>query len=167
MIVVESTELLEKISEAGMQMLKKFKVRLINPITRLLYRKVLGDHTVDVFYKAALFYETQLEYFNEGHDPILFNAPALILFLGPKAERMSKNDADLAAQSVALFAPTLRMGTCYSGIVTAAFGGVYPPIKDIVKIPSGMAVHNVLIIGYTKHRFPNISPRRERNVTFL
>lgn len=167
LMIIESTDLLQKMSEIGMHMLKKFKDRLLNPLTRLLYRKILGDHTASVFHKAAFYYREQLEYFERGNDPILFNAPALILFIGPKSELMSKNDADLAAQTVALLAPTLGLGTCYSGIVTAAFGGVYPGIKKIIKIPDSYSVFNALIIGYPQHKFPFVSPRKQRNVTYL
>ena len=80
---------------------------------------------------------------------------------------MSKNDSDLAAQTTALLAPALGLGTCYSGIVTAAFNGVYPAIKKVVPIPEGYSVFNALIVGYPKHRFPYISPRKSRNITYI
>lgn len=167
LVVIESPEILKKVSEIGMEMSRKFKSRLTNPVTRKIYRRILGDHTVEVFYKGALFWDEQLEYFEQGNDPILFDAPALMLFIAPSKEFMNKNDCDLAAQTVALLAPTLGLGSCYSGIVTAAFGGVYPGIKKIIPIPEGFGVYNALIIGYPKYQYRAVSPRKERNTSFI
>jgi nitroreductase/NAD-dependent dihydropyrimidine dehydrogenase PreA subunit len=166
-IIVESPTILKKISEMGMKMLGKFASRLNNPVPRFFYRKILGEHTVAVFQRISLHLEKQENMFAQGGDPILFNAPGLMLFIAPTSELMSKNDCDLAAQTVALLAPSLRMGTCYAGIVTAAFNGVYPAIKKVIKIPEGYSVHNSLIVGYPMNRFPFISPRKTRNVTYM
>jgi nitroreductase/NAD-dependent dihydropyrimidine dehydrogenase PreA subunit len=166
-IIIESSQILKQISEMGMKMMEKFASRLNHPVYRIIYRKLLGEHSASVFQKASLYLGKQKEMVKRGGDPILFNAPALMLFIAPKSELMSKNDSDLAAQTVALYAPTLGLGTCYSGIVTAAFKGVYPPIKKVVPLPRGYSVFNALIIGYIKHRFPLVSPRKDRNVTYL
>jgi len=166
-IVIESRDTLRQISEMGMKMLGKFASRLNRPISRFVYRRILGGHTVEVFQRASLHLGSQEEMFEQGGDPILFNAPGLMLFIAPTSELMSKNDSDLAAQTTALLAPALGLGTCYSGLVTAAFNGVYPAIKKVIKIPEGYSVYNALIVGYAKHRFPYISPRKARNVTYI
>lgn len=166
-IIIESRDILREISQMGMKMLEKFASRLNRPVSRFIYRRILGGHTVEVFQGASLHLEKQQDLFDRGGDPILFNAPGLMLFIAPTAELMSKNDSDLAAQTTALLAPSLGLGTCYSGIVTAAFNGVYPAIKKVIKVPEGYSVYNALIVGYAKHRFPYISPRKTRNVTYI
>ena len=166
-MIIESPEILKKLSEVGMGLLKKFARHLNKPILSSVYKKILGQHTFSVFSKAALLYEQQKKAMEQGQDPILFHAPALMLFIAPRSEFMSKNDADLAAQTVALYAPTLGLGTCYSGISMAAFSGLNPSIKGVVKIPNGYKVCNALIIGYEKHDYRYIPPRRNRNVYYV
>lgn len=166
-IIIESPTILRQVSEMGMKMLEKFAARLNNRVSRFIYRRILGEHTVAVFQRASLHLEKQQEMFAGGGDPILFNAPGLMLFIAPTEEFMSKNDCDLAAQTTAILAPSLGLGTCYSGIVTAAFNGVYPAIKKVIKIPEGYSVHNALIVGYARNRFPFISPRKDRNVIYM
>jgi nitroreductase/NAD-dependent dihydropyrimidine dehydrogenase PreA subunit len=166
-MIIESPEVLKKISKAGMDLCKKFSSHLTKPILSMIYKRILGEHTFLVFSKTALFYKQQKEAFDQGEDPILFHAPALMLFLAPKSEFMSKNDADLAAQTVALYAPTLGLGTCYSGVAMAAFSGLVPSIKKAVSIPKGNKVFNALIVGYEKHEYRYIPPRKDRNIYYV
>jgi nitroreductase len=165
-MIVESPEALNEISKIGMDMMKQFS-RLINkPVLRSLYKRMLGDHTYSVFSKNALFYEQQKALVERGLDPILFHAPALMLFIAPKSEAMSKNDADLAAQTVALYAPTLGLGTCYSGIAMVAFSGQNSSAKKVVRIPQGYKVCSALMVGYPKHQYRYIPYRKDRKVYY-
>jgi nitroreductase/NAD-dependent dihydropyrimidine dehydrogenase PreA subunit len=166
-VIVESPEVLNEISDIGMGLVKKFAGLLNRPILRPMFKKMMGEHAYTVFSKAALFYEQQEEIVQRGADPILFHAPALMLFTGPKSGTMSKNDADLAAQTVALYAPTLGLGTCYSGIVMVAFDGLSRSITRLVQIPQGYKVFNALIVGYAKPHYRYIPYRKARNVHYV
>jgi nitroreductase/Pyruvate/2-oxoacid:ferredoxin oxidoreductase delta subunit len=164
---IRSPAVLKKISGAGMELFKAMAARFNRFPFSAIYKKALGEHTYSVFSKMALFYDKQAKLVEKGMDPVLFNAPCIALFLGPKSEYMAKNDADLAAQTVSLLAPTLGLGTCNSGIVSSAFSGLYPPIKKIVKIPDGLKVYNALIIGYPRYRYSFIPPRKSRTVYYV
>jgi len=112
----------------------------------------------------ALFYNQQKDAFEQGLDPILFNPPALMIFLAPETEQMSQAEASMAAQTVALYAPALGLGTCYSGIVMVLFSISNAAIKKVVPVPRGYEVYSALIVGYPKHARRFILYRRERNV---
>lgn len=166
-MIIQSPEVLSKLAQAGMELFRTLSQRIDKPLLSSVYKKMLGPHTYSFFSRASRFYDQQVELVAQGEDPVLFNAPAIMLFLGPKAELMAKTEADLAAQTVALCAPTLGLATCYSGIVSASFSGMYPGIKKIVTIPPGYMVHNALIVGYPKYHASYIPTRKARNVYYV
>jgi nitroreductase/NAD-dependent dihydropyrimidine dehydrogenase PreA subunit len=166
-IIIESPEVLNEISNIGMGLAKRFAGLLNRPVLRPMFKRMMGEHAYMTFARAALFYEQQKEMVERGDDPILFHAPALMLFIGPKFEAMSRNEADLAAQTVALYAPTLGLGTCYSGIVMVAFDGLSRSIPKLVQLPRGYKVFNALIVGYAKPHYRYIPYRKARNVHYL
>jgi nitroreductase/NAD-dependent dihydropyrimidine dehydrogenase PreA subunit len=166
-MIIESPEVLKEITIIGMDMAQRFAGILGSPLLRPLFERMMGKHTYLVFAKIALFYKQQNEMIERGDDPILFHAPALMLFIAPKSETMSQTEADLAAQTVALYAPTLGLGTCYSGVTTVAFSGRNPPIAKLVQLPKGYQVFNALMVGYPTSRHRYIPYRKARNVRYL
>jgi nitroreductase len=150
-----------------MGLAKRFAGLLNRPILRPMFKRMMGEHAYLTFSRAGLFYEQQKEMVEKGDDPILFHAPAVMLFIAPKFESMSQTEADLAAQTVALYAPTLGLGTCYSGILMVAFGGLSRSITKLVQLPQGYQVFNTLIVGYPKSRHRYIPFRKARNVHYL
>jgi nitroreductase/Pyruvate/2-oxoacid:ferredoxin oxidoreductase delta subunit len=166
-MIIQSREVLGKLVQVGMELFKMLSGRINKPVFSSFYKRMLGEHTFSVFSKSSLFYDQQVEMVAQGEDPVLFNAPAIMLFLGPKSELMAKTEADLAAQTVALYAPTLGLATCYSGIVSASFSGMYPAIKKIVMMPDGYVVHNALIVGHPKYKMASVPFRKDRNIYYV
>ncbi|MBN1812470.1 MAG: nitroreductase family protein [Anaerolineae bacterium] len=163
-MIIESPKVLAEISRIGMGFWKKTTMLINKPVFRLIFRRMLGNHAFSVFSKAALFYDQQRDAFEQGLDPILFDAPALMLFLAPETEMMGRAEADMAAQTVALYAPALGLGTCYSGIVMVLFSSSNAAVKKVVPVPRGYKVYSALIVGYPKHARSFIPYRRDRNV---
>ncbi len=163
-MIVESPEVLQEISRIGMDLSKKTAMFINKPVFRRIFKRMLGKHTFSVFSKIALFYDQQKEAFEQGLDPILFNPPALMIFLAPETEQMGRVEANMAAQTVALYAPALGPGTCYSGIVMVLFSSSNAAIKKVVPVPRGYEVYSALIVGYPKHARRFIPYRRDRNV---
>lgn len=166
-IIIESPEVRQEISRIGMGLAKRFAGLLNRPLLRPLFKRMMGEHAYLTFSRAGLFYEQQEEMVASGEDPILFHAPAVMLFIAPKREAMSQTEADLAAQTVALYAPALGLGTCCSGIVMVAFGGLSRTIAKLVQLPQGYQVFNALIVGYPKSRHRYVPYRKDRNVHYL
>lgn len=163
-MIVESPDVLSALSRIGMDFWTKTAMFINKPVLRHVFKKMLGAHAFSVFAKLALFYAQQKSSFEQGLDPILFNAPAVMLFLAPKGEAMGQAEADMAAQTVALYAPALGLGTCYSGIVMVLFSSSNAAVKKAIQIPRGYKVYSALIVGYPKHARRSIPYRRDRNV---
>ena len=169
LMIVESAEILNKISDVGMELLKSMSHVVNKPVLRHIYKRLMGKHTYATVSRLLLLTNLQQEMVERGDDPILFHAPALMLFLTRKSEQMGQVEADLAAQTMALYAPTLGLGTCYAGIVMLAFSGAgaSSKIKKFVNLPKGYTVSNALMVGYAEHRYRNIPDRKALNVVYL
>lgn len=162
LMIIQSKEILEKISRICVDMLKKTAFFIDKPVFRSVFKRAMGKRSYDTISKLLLFTDLQDQMAEKGEDPVLFNAPALMLFLASRSEIMSHTEADLAAQTVALLSPTLNIGTCYAGLVMLAFSGPGSGgIRKIVEIPEGYDVFNALVLGYPRHRFDKIPDHKD------
>ena len=166
LIIIESEAIIKKLSDAVLQMRLKLNKNFNIPILNTIYKRVLGKLTFEKTKKDIDLVNIQLSSRNRGQDPILFNAPGVMLFLGPKNEIMSKIDSVIAAQNVTILASSMKIGTCFNGLLTFAFSGMYPPIKKIIAIPQKYTVFSALTLGYEKYKFTSIPIKRERNTKF-
>lgn len=166
-IIIESPEKLKKISAIGMGVMKKCSNFLNRPLLRALFIRMMGEHSYMILSKASSHYEQQKKMVEKGESPILFNAPGMMLLIGPKHEMMSQVEANMAAQTVALYAPTLGLGTCFSGVLMVAFNWPGWSTEKLIQLPRGYKVHNVLLVGYPKSRHRYIPYRKDRNVWHL
>lgn len=166
-MIVTSPEILRALSGLGMSLWEK-TAKLINmPVLEYGLKKMLGRHAFSVFSRLAPFYDQQKALYDRGLDPILFNAPAVMLFLAPKGEVMGPHEATMAAQTVAIYAPSLGLGTCYSGVLMSLFSMWNPWVNEVIKIPRGYAVNSALIVGYPKHPRLRIPYRKGRKVYYV
>lgn len=92
-------------------------------------------------------------------DMILYNAPTLILFTAPRFNPMNIGDGWIAAQTAALYAETLGIGTCYNGYVNMAVN-MDPILRRIMKIPLRRSVAGVLLAGYPNREYRREAPRK-------
>jgi nitroreductase len=87
-----------------------------------------------------------------GRDPILYQAPAVMLFHSPPSPSTPKEDCIIAAQTVVLAAMTAGLGTCYIGLLKIAAENA-PAVQEAMALPPGNTVHAILIIGYPRLKF--------------
>ncbi len=165
-IIIQDKQIIARLARAGMKMCERMADKVQVPLLERAMRFMIGKNTTSIVRRASPRIDRQREMLRSGSDPILFGAPGIMLFISPAREMLGKNDAGLAAQTVALYAPSIGLGTCYSGLVTAAFAGIHRPIRRLVPVPKGYVVHNALIVGYPKHQYSYVPPRRERNVIY-
>jgi nitroreductase/NAD-dependent dihydropyrimidine dehydrogenase PreA subunit len=98
-----------------------------------------------------------------GIDPILHNAPVVMLFHSPPSPSTPKDDCVIAAQTVVLAAMTMGLGTCYIGLLTnAALNS--PPVQKAMDLPPGNTVHSILVMGYPTLKFHNTVDRKPLTV---
>jgi nitroreductase len=94
-----------------------------------------------------------------GRDPVFYHAPVLMIFHSVAPTSAPKDNAVLAAHTVALTARTLGIESCYIGIWEAA-AEYYPPLKEALNLPPGHKLFDTLILGYPKLRFLKTVPRK-------
>lgn len=165
--IIQSPDVLKALSRIGMNFWEKTTTFINMPVLRYVFKRKLGAHAFALFSKLAPFYDQQKDSFERGLDPILFNAPAVMLFLAPQDEMMGQAEANMAAQTVALYAPALGLGTCYSGVVMALFSSGNVEVRKVIEIPQGYNVYSALIVGHPKHMRHFVPYRREREVHHL
>ncbi len=101
-----------------------------------------------------------------GMDVILYRAPAVMVFHGdPLQAATPKDDCVIAAQTVALAAMTLGLGSCYIGLFTIA-ANEHPPLGQALGLPPGHKVYSTLVLGYPKLRFLRTVDRKPVEVSW-
>jgi nitroreductase/NAD-dependent dihydropyrimidine dehydrogenase PreA subunit len=98
-----------------------------------------------------------------GIDPILHNAPVVLIFHSPPNPSTPKDDCVIAAQTVVLGAMTMGLGTCYIGLLTNAALN-YPPVQKAMDLPPGNLTYSVLVLGYPRLKFHKAVDRKPLTV---
>jgi nitroreductase/NAD-dependent dihydropyrimidine dehydrogenase PreA subunit len=98
-----------------------------------------------------------------GIDPILHQAPVVLIFHSPPNPSTPKDDCVIAAQTVVLGAMTMGLGTCYIGLLTKAALD-YPPLQEALGLPPGDLVYSVLVLGYPRLKFHKAVDRKPLTV---
>ncbi|MDR3640205.1 MAG: nitroreductase family protein [Humidesulfovibrio sp.] len=92
-------------------------------------------------------------------DPVLRGAPHLALCCAPEASRSSQVDAAIAVTHLDLLAASRGIGTCWTGVFLRAIEG-WPPLLEALSLPPGQKVFGGLILGYPRHPFRLVPPRK-------
>ena len=100
-----------------------------------------------------------------GLDVIFYKAPAVMLFHSPTYSTTPKDDCVIAAQTVAMLAMTMGLGTCYIGLFTVA-SNAHPPIAEELRLPPNHKVFSTLIVGYPKLKYLRSVDRKPAKVTW-
>jgi nitroreductase/NAD-dependent dihydropyrimidine dehydrogenase PreA subunit len=94
-----------------------------------------------------------------GRDPIFHKAPVLMIFHSIAPTSAPKDNAVLAAHTVALTARTLGLESCYIGLLEVA-AEYYPPLREELNLPPDHKVFDTMILGYPKLKFLKTVPRQ-------
>ncbi|TFF90309.1 MAG: 4Fe-4S dicluster domain-containing protein [Promethearchaeota archaeon] len=104
--------------------------------------------------------------YEEGEDPVFYNAPVVMILYSPSNGNLSGADAGIALTNTMLAAQSLGLGTCWIGYAQEALNR-YGETKQDLEIPKGMNVNGVLIIGYPDVKFKKIPPRESLDVKWI
>lgn len=118
----------------------------------------------------ALYQEARLELFVDpwklGQDRIARGAPCIIMACAPKDERTAPPAAMIAVHQVQLAAPSLGLGTTFTGSINTASQG-YPPLIEVLGLPEGYVPHATCVIGYPAEKYHRIPVRKPVDVTWI
>ncbi len=100
-----------------------------------------------------------------GHDSIARGAPCVIQAYAPKDDRTATSSATIAIAHIQLAAPSLGLGTVFTGIINTACQ-TYPPLLEAMRLPEGYTPYGTFVIGYPTERYVRIPVRKTVDVTW-
>jgi nitroreductase len=109
---------------------------------------------------ASLKLPRTVQLWEKGLYKTLRNAPHLFIVHVDESWPFGPEDTALALSYVELFAPTLGLGTTWSGYFYKAYN-VYPPLAEAVPVPKGRKVVGAMMVGRPKFKYHRL-PLRNR-----
>lgn len=100
-----------------------------------------------------------------GEDPILRNAPALIIAHGVANDSMAKYSSTIALATLELAAVAFGLGACWAGFLHHAALN-YGEVHGALGLPPGHQMHGGLMIGYPEFEYTRIPARKPAAVTW-
>lgn len=110
---------------------------------------------------ASPLFEAQIErQTKKGEDPILFNAPCLIIALSSyDAPKRVRENAILSMIYAQLYAPVLGLGTCWAGVFESCVNAGWKPLLDILDLPENMTFAGGMVTGYPAYSYRQLVDR--------
>lgn len=101
-----------------------------------------------------------------GRDPIFRGAPLVLVFHSVPYTSSPKDNAVIAAHTIALTAMTLGLESCYIGLFEGAARND-TAVKAELELPPGHEVFSVLVLGYPRYKFLRTVDRKPIQVQWV
>lgn len=106
-------------------------------------------------------------YRKTGRDVILRDAPHLVIATSSVDNSFGRDNSVLSLAYAELYAPTLGLGTCWSGFVEMCALAGYLPLIEVLQIPASTKVTGAIMVGYPKYKFRRLVDRNPLQTTWL
>jgi len=146
-IIVEEKEIIKKASETTIEWMEE----------QLLNKKPVRWSFA---YHVRTYRET-------GIDPILRDAPHLILATSKKDFPRGRENTILSLAYLELYAPALGLGSCWAGLLEMCIFAGHGPLLELFKIPADKVITGAVMVGYPKYRYQRLVDRNPLDVTWL
>ena len=101
----------------------------------------------------------------KGSDPVLRNAPVLLLATAPQEAAHGMIDIAIALSYIELIAPTLGLGSCLAGLLQRGLLQC-PSLKEAAGLQQGYPHHFPLMLGYPKFKYQRLPERKMPKITW-
>lgn len=106
-------------------------------------------------------------YNRTGRDFILHKAPVLVLAISKdKLVERGRDNGHFALTYAELMAPSLGLGSCWSGFVEYCAQAGYGPLLELLGVPDGYTVAGAIMVGYPKYKYRYMPEREPLTVYF-
>ena len=95
------------------------------------------------------------------------NAPTVIVMHGLAANFLGHANCAIAIRNIELFALTLGLGSCWSGLLVVAANKKKKAIHKILGLPMDREIYGALLLGYPRHNYNCKIKRKRRKVIRL
>jgi nitroreductase len=161
--VITNKEKIKKLSDLTVDFFLRMIDQLENQVNTLTAEKKEVPQDLQNQYTFLNRYRILGTARDMGRDPILYQAPAIMLFHSPPSPSTPKEDCIIAAQTVVLAAMTAGLGTCYIGLLRIAAENS-PAVQEAMALPTGNTVHCIVIMGYPRLKFLKAVDRKPMDV---
>jgi len=164
-IVIQDKTLLHALASATAEWLGRTAKQLKNPLIRTFYL-LRGEKNAAEVTRWISQFELIAKRMRSGSDPILFNAPALVLFHADQSASFAEANANLAVQNATLIASSLGLGTFYTGYLVAACTRE-KAVHRLLKLPRNHKAYGGLALGYPEITFSKWIERNPAIITWM
>jgi nitroreductase/Pyruvate/2-oxoacid:ferredoxin oxidoreductase delta subunit len=169
-LVVQDRDLLDQLSKTVVEYLRFEIERFSNPIFRSFALLANRESAESGLHEIPRFKQLTAQ-FESGEDPILRNAPALLVFHAPETDGFADVNALLATQNASLIAHSMGIGHFFTGWVLSPCRAPKARtwnqrIPDLLGIPSGHQIFGALALGYPIPRFKKLIEREFPQITW-
>lgn len=109
--------------------------------------------------------QTIVKAWEAGYDPILWNAPVLVVASVPEEASTGMVDLCIALSYLDLLAPTMRLGTCWAGLLQDAIISL-SSLKELLGVPADHTHLFSMLLGYPKAKYYRLPERKPPKITF-
>jgi len=159
--LVTDPQKIHKVIELTIQIFLELGKKLSNPFLKPILKRIVPDA-----YKYLPYLKRLQQEFEEGSDPILRKATALLLIEAPRKSNLGSADANLAYQNASLMAESLGVSQFYTGFLCIA---LQQDKKN--RIPEFLGikgkVHAGMGLGMPSFKFQNYIDREDIRVNRL
>lgn len=110
-------------------------------------------------------FDKALQAFAEGIDPILRDAPGLVIIHAPIAYPLGIIDSTIATATFELIAASRAIGTCWAGYFMMA-AKAWAPLRQELMLPEGHHLTTALMAGHPKFTYTTLPERNAPVITW-
>jgi nitroreductase/NAD-dependent dihydropyrimidine dehydrogenase PreA subunit len=164
-LIIQNKDLLKEVSRLTVEYSAKVKRKLQNPFIRTLLLLIVGE-AIKTPISLIPTFERIKKSWNEGKDPILHNAPTVIVFYAKTIAPFAEINANLALYNVSLICHQLSLGSFCAGSVMH-FCQRENKINKLLNIPEGHNIYGVLAVGQPKYKFKKWVERKPADIQWM
>lgn len=152
--IITDPQKLKIVSDYTIGVFDRLERLLTNPVVKLFLQPFMKE----VYAYVPAFKRMKKEH-EEGKDPILRKATALLFIHTPKSNRFGSEDANLAYQNASLMAQSLNVSQIYMGFVLTA---IRQDKKDTLSQLLGIdgKIKAIMALGMPAFRYENYTDRK-------
>jgi nitroreductase/ferredoxin len=170
-LVILDRAILRQVTAVTIEYLR-FEVGRLNNWFLMAMLSLVNRKLVEMGQQELPTFERVIRAYEEGADPILQHAPALLVFHARRGIGLADVNANLALQNASLMAHSLGVGHFYTGWLIAACRVPNSEVwrrrmPDLLGIPPENRIHGALALGHPIPRYRNWIERNPARIQWV
>ncbi len=135
-------------------------------MSKFMLRLQVGTEAVSVLEEARPLLEGIVAAQKSGGDRLLWGAPTLVVVHSPDEDPTGLESAHYAVANFMLMAPTMGLGTCLIGVLTAV-AEHDPRVREFIGLPEDHTLDAALVVGYPTEEYLRSVDKRAAEIEFI